>query len=256
MRVRLRVVLRDDDRVLVQDLVEVAVRRQDLLQRLLDRDAVETDRHRRVREVLPIELHADAAHLAERRQDVAKAGVVERDAQRIAVRRIEQRLLALRARLLPQRVNRRLRTALLDAIADYPLELRGPRLGQPVRRVHLDRLLVLDQSAVQLVLQFEVMCAADVFPRRALHRPLERDLERGVVRVLLDRLGEVRHRSVPVARTGGLLALTVRTPGGAARAQRCQRRKNDENNQPVLQRRYSIQRGRPRGLRSDRHSST
>ncbi len=65
----------------------------------------------------------------------------------------------------------------------------------------------------------ELMCAADVFARRALHRPLERNLERGVVRVLLDRLGEVRHRSVPVARTGGLLAPTVRMPGGTSRAQ-------------------------------------
>ena len=124
--VRLRVVLRDDDGALVEDLVEVPVRREDLLQRLLDRHAVEPDRHRRVGEELAIELHGDPAHLAERRQHVAQAGIVERDPQRIAVRRIEQRLLGLRTRLLPQRVNRRLRTALLDAIADRSLELGCP----------------------------------------------------------------------------------------------------------------------------------
>ena len=65
-------------------------------------------------------------------------------------------------------------------------------------------------------------------------------------------LREVRHRGVPVARPGRLLPSTVRAPGGAARHQR---RENDENNQPVLQRRHSIQRGRPRGLRSRRHSA-
>ena len=43
LRVFLRVVRDDDDRLRVQDLVEVAVRRQDLLQRLLERDAVEAD---------------------------------------------------------------------------------------------------------------------------------------------------------------------------------------------------------------------
>ena len=112
------------------------------------------------------------------------------------------------------------------------------------------------QGAVQLVLRLELPCAADVIARRALHRPLERDLEHRVFRVLLDRLGEVRHRGVPVTQPRGLLAAAVRTPGCTARAQCCQRRKNDENNQPVLQRRHSIQRGRPRGLRSDRHSST
>ena len=56
-------------------------------------------------------------------QDVAQARVVELDPQRLAVRRIEQRRLARRARLLPQRVDRRLRPRRLDAVADRALEL-------------------------------------------------------------------------------------------------------------------------------------
>ena len=55
-------------------------------------------------------------------EDVAQAGVVEAEVQRLARRRVQDRLGGRGARALAHRLNRRLRPRRLDAIANRPVE--------------------------------------------------------------------------------------------------------------------------------------
>ena len=132
---------------------------------------------------------------------------------------------------------------LLDPVADRPFELRGARLGEPVRRVQLQRLAVLEQRPVELILRLELARAADVLARGALHRPLERDLVLRVVGVLLHGLREVRRPPRPSRRPGPPPG-RCGTRGPAAQPDTSAATRTNRN-QPVLQHRHSIQRGRP-----------
>ena len=91
----------------------------------------------------------------------------------------EQRRRPL-ARLLAQRVDARARPR--RSIRSRIVRSRAAARDAASRlvRVHLDRLAVLEQGGVELILFFELAGPADVLLRGALHRALERDLVSGL----------------------------------------------------------------------------
>jgi hypothetical protein len=97
-----------EDGALVDHLVPELVRRHDLVQRLLERDAFELDAEGRRPEVA-LEGDVDAGGVADEVEDVLRARVVELEDQRLAGGGIEQRRLRLAARLLPHLLDGRLR---------------------------------------------------------------------------------------------------------------------------------------------------
>ena len=108
--------------------------------------------------------------------------------------------------------------------------------GEAVGRVHLDRLPVLDQRRIELILLLELPRAADVFERRALHRTLERDLVFGAVRFSWT-ASEVRDRSVPVTESRRLLALAKRPAGRIRSGDRG--REHEHEHQPLFRHTHS-----------------
>ena len=245
--VRLRVVLRHDDRGRVEHLVEVPVRRQDLLQRLFDGDVLQRDRDRHVAEVLLIELDVDAALRADEGEHVAQAGVGELHLRQRG--RGVQRGRGLQPRLRAQLLDFRLRPRFLDAIANRSLQLDRLRCRQAVRRVHLDRLAVRQQRRVDVAFQFEVACTRDVLARSILHRTFELDLVLRLVGALLQRARVVRDGGVPITRPRRFLAAAERTAGSAPGRED---REHDQNHKPLFKHLGSCESGQRGGQPSRR----
>ena len=216
LRVHLRLVRDDHDRLRIHDLVVVRVRREDLVERFLERDTFEVDRVRAVLERGFVG-DVDPRRLADEVEDVAQARVVEVELQRLARRGVEERRRAEGARLLAQLLDLRPRTRGLDAFADLLLQLRDLGRGDPIGAHHLERLPVFGQRRVELVLLFQVVRASVVNARRFPFRAFELNLVLGLIGILLDRFREVCDRRVPVAGPHRLLPMTERASRRAAR---------------------------------------
>ncbi len=122
--------------------------------------------------------------MPDRVEDVAQAGVVEDDVERIARRRVEQRR---------RRLPRRLRSCWIvgcgrDASARSRMR-RSISSTLPaicrLRRVELAGAAVLAQRVLELAARLEHARLIEVQDRRVDHRALERDLVVGAVGILL-----------------------------------------------------------------------
>ena len=215
-----RGVRKHQDRAIAQHLVRQLIDRQNLLQRLFERDAVELNRGGTVGDV-PIVGDVDAGRAGDEIQDVAQAGVGEAKVERLARRRIENRLGRRGARPLPHLLDGRPRPRRLDPLANDLIE-RGDLGGrQAVRRIVLTGQTVLAAGGVELILSLELLRPIEMRARRRQHGALERDLVVRVVRRRLHRRPVVRDRLVEIAGAHRDVALPERPPGGAAADQQC-----------------------------------
>ena len=231
----LRVVGNDDDRLGVENFVEQLIGRGDLLQRLFERDVLETYRVGFVL-ILLIVGNVDAGLRADEVEDIPDASVRAEADDANGRRRTEKRC-ALAASFLAQSGDRRLRSRCFNAIANRLLELHRLRGGQPVRRIEFEGTLVFEHRRVELIVLFEIVRPAEMFASCGLSGPLERDLVLRLLGALLDGLRVVGHGTVPVPDAGRLLALTIGVPRGTPR---CNQGENDQSCKPVLQQRHSI----------------
>ena len=151
-------------------------------------------------------------------------GGAEVQPDRLARAGVQQRRRVQRARVAPQLIDPRLRARRLDALANLPLELGGLRLRDPVGAHDVERLLVLGQRLVELVLLLEVPRPFEVHAGRFFLGAAQVHLVFAVVRIRLDGLGEIAHRRVPVGAVHRVLPLAERArgraPGGQHREQK------------------------------------
>ena len=229
VRALLRVVGDHHDRVLVDHLVEELVGRQDLVERLLQRHAVQLHRVGAVL-IVAVVGDVDARRVGDEVEDVADAGVVEPDLRQHLVELDERRRSRL-ARLLAQLrdVVRRTRLVLLP---DAPLDLHHLRGQLAVRRIEIARAPVLAQRLLELAARFGQLRLIQVLVRGVDHRALERNLVVAAVGSLLHGLAVILDRGVPVASARGVLAAAERARSTAPRCRKRQRH-HDDQLQPV-----------------------
>ncbi|HAK55454.1 MAG TPA: hypothetical protein DCP38_08230 [Acidobacteria bacterium] len=198
LRALLRCVGRDDDRALVDDLVETLVRREDLVERVFDGDAGQGDRVLPILKLLVVG-DVDPGRIPDEVQDVSQVRVDELHGERFARRRVQQQrgrgLVGLLAHLLDGRP----RPRGLDPIADEALQLGHLGRGLLIARIEFAGLAILERRRRQFVARLELTGPNQMRPRGVEHRPFERDLVVDAFWIVLDRLREVRHRGVPVA---------------------------------------------------------
>ena len=177
-----RRVLRDDDRPLVEHGVEQPVRRQQRVERLLER-ARQVDRHRAIAEAGVVD-DVDAGRVADEREDVAQARLLEADVD--AARATPDSAAASAddlPRLLAKLDDRRLRARRLDAVANDSFELHDlveppgvlPGSNSTVRRYS-------SSAASSWSLASSCARVVEVHARRIQHRALERDAVFGACR--------------------------------------------------------------------------
>ena len=199
---------------LVDHLVEQLVGRQDLVERLLERDAVQLHGVRAVL-VVAVVGDVDAGRVRDEVQDVADAGVGEPDLRQHLIELDERRRTRL-PRLLAE-----LRDVVgrprLGLVADAPLDLGDLRRKLPVRRIELAGAAVLAQRLFELAARLGELRLVQMLVRRVDHRALERNLVVGPVGRLLDRLAVVLDGGVPVAGARRVLAAPERPRGTAPR---------------------------------------
>ena len=216
LRVLLRVVREDEDRTVAGDLVRQLVHRHDLLQRLLQRHTVQLHRRRGLRH-LRVVGDVDAARVAERVEDVANVGVPETEAQRLARRRVQQRLGRGGASAFAQLLDGRPGTSRLDALADGLVERNHLRGRLAIGRLVLRGQLVFAACGFKLVLFLVAPGLVEMRSRGGELRASECDL---VVRIIGSGLrcrAVVRHRLVEIASLDGRVAMAERLPGDASR---------------------------------------
>jgi hypothetical protein len=221
-RALLRVVGDHHDGPLVDHLVEQLVRRQDLVERLLEGDAAQLDRVAAVL-VIALEGDVDPSGHPHRAQDVAQAGVVEDNVDWIGRGRIEQRFGGLPRRLL-QLLDGGPGTLRLRQVADAPLHLIDLAGDLPIGRVVLAGAAVFAQRVFELAARLEQPRLVEVQRGCSQHRPLERNLVVDAIGIFLDRPSVVFDRGVPVAGARRVFAPPVRPAGAAARQEHGDRR--------------------------------
>ena len=120
------------------------------------------------------------------------------------------------ARLLAQRLDRAA-SAAIASMRSRIVRSSSAALAAARRlvRVHLDRLPVLEQRGVELILLFELAGAADVLCAALCIARSSAILYSGLSGLSWTARGEVRDRGVPVAGPRGFLALAERPPGRA-----------------------------------------
>src|SRR5262249_8502068 len=155
--------------------------REDLIERLLERDAVQIDGVWSVDEIA-VERHIDAGQVADRRQDVADLRVDEANRQRIARGGIEDRERRDLPRLRAQLLDRRLGTRRLELFANRAVQLLRLRGGLTVGRIELRGLSVLAHGAIELPFLLEFARAIEMAMRRVEHGALQCDLVLGTIR--------------------------------------------------------------------------
>ena len=198
LRVLGRRVREDENRPLAQHLVRELIRAEDLIERLLDGDAVQLHGGRTVDD-LAVVGDVDAGRHADEVEDVAQAGVVEANVQRLARRGIENRLGRCRARPFTQLLDRRWRARSLHTLPDRAVERGDLGASLTVGRIVLVRLLVFAERGFELILILVLFCFFEVRARGGEHGPLERDLIVGVVGRGLHGLAIRRDRLIKVA---------------------------------------------------------
>ncbi|OLD15590.1 MAG: hypothetical protein AUJ01_11910 [Acidobacteria bacterium 13_1_40CM_3_65_5] len=215
LRVLGRRVLEDEDRAVAHHFVRQLVHRHDLVERLLERDAVQLNGDRPILH-LAVVRDVDAGLAADEREHVFQAGVGEAQAGQHFVRVDEGRRRRRGARALAHLLDGRRRTRRFDALADGAIERRDLRGRQPIARVVLARGTIFAERGLELILLLELARLLEVRARRRLHRALERD---SVIRIVGRGLcgAAVRsHGFVQIARARGVLALPEGLPRGAA----------------------------------------
>ncbi len=205
----------DHDRAFVDDFEEELIARENLCERLIEGDATQLDRVNPVL-VVAFERDVDAGRHPHRIQDVAQAGVVEYDVDRLARRGIEQRFRRLACRLL-ELSDVRLRTRCLGQIPKPTLHLERPARDLAVARIELAGATVFPERLLELTSRFEQPRLIQVLHRRRDHGALECDTVVGAVRILLKGAAEVLDRGIPIAGTGRTLALAIRPTSAASR---------------------------------------
>ena len=214
----------DDDRALVQHLVEELIGHHDLLERLLQRHALEVERDGPILEVA-IEGDVDAGRTADEIQDVANAGVGEADAERIAA--APGSGSARPTGGAPARAASRSPAAAPRPPADRGASARArrPRARPAGSRARTPAPCGIPAAPLRAGLAASNSRARlDVHLRGRQHRALERDLVVRPIRIVLQRLPVKADGGVPVAGLGGLLPARVRAAGGAGRERRRQHR--------------------------------
>ena len=174
---------------------------------------------------MPVRSLIDAEHVADRR-----AG--EADRQRIARRRVENRLGGLLARLLAELLDRGPGARRLDALADQAVELGHLRGGLAVGRVVFGRPPPFQDRGVELTGGFEPARRGDVLARGRQHRPLEGDAVVGALGRLLHRLAQMGDRRIPVARAPPLLAAPERAARRTPREHDGERHERGQSGHP------------------------
>ena len=215
LRVLGRRIRKDEDRPLVDHFVRQLVHRHDLIERLLERRAVELHGDLTIGDFAVVR-DVDAGHIRDRVEDVLQARVVVADARQRSREADQRRRLRRGAGAFAHLFDLRPRARRLDALADRSIELGhlGGRL--PIAGIVLARLTVLAERRLELILLLEVARLVEMRSGRGDHRALQRDL---VVRVVGRRLHRLAIRGdgfVEVARLRGGLGLAERLAGHAS----------------------------------------
>ena len=147
----------------------------------------------------------DRGRVAQERENVPQACLLEADVDGRPRRGVQQRRRAREARLFPKQRDGRLWARGLDTLAN---DSRAGRRGRPPAgcpgRTRGPAIFL--QRGVELVLGFQLPSRVEVRARGIEHRPLEGDAVFGLVGVGLRGLAVVGDRGVPIADPGAVFA--------------------------------------------------
>ncbi len=217
----LRGVLKDEDHARRQHLVRELVRRQEITQRLIDRQVFHLHRCLAADALLsgilevPIVRNRDAGGGGQRVEDVADRRVRDGEGNRLPRRRVQDWHGRGGASPVLHFLERP-RAGGFDAVPDGPIDRGDLRFGQPVAGIVFRGELVFAARRLELVLRLEFARFLEVRPGGRLHRPLQCDLVVGVVRLGLGGPAVEGDGLIEIASLRRGVALTHGLPGSAS----------------------------------------
>ena len=233
LRAVLHVVGDHQNRAVVEHLVEERVGRQHLLQRLLERHAVQLHTVGRRIAIVAAEGDVDPVGRAEEIEDVPDArGRAELEVGWLARCRVEERFGRHLPRLVSHLCDARPWAGRLHLLPDHAVELSDLACELAIRGLVLAGPLELAQRGVELALGFELLARKGVDQRGLNHGALQSDTVFRSVRIVLHGLAVVADGRVPVVALRGVKALFVGHGRGTTAQGGDQQRQDHQRGQP------------------------